>query len=346
MNFTDLGTPVDCDIRYVCNFICEYLTDKLLDQNPASDFEIRIAYQRDTFFVFGTISENLNLFFNTWIPEALRMFPGINSLSQCGIVNMVESLKIVERGDKSCFSEASNKTEKYLPQTSMLILDIVSYLNEENKKNKDSIYLKSVDFVNASESVKIDELTFVSKEIAESLENKIRSDLSGFSEIKSFLKESSVFTFKRIESVDNLAGQFAVSSQKKNFDVRRSFNFLPGVGHSINSFYRVGPLVARWIAVSLVQADLCSEVKVVVKSLKSSPEVEVNVHSSNLTESEYNDARLVKIVKKNFDLNLNALASELDLNKIIFHYFAGTVENLFKPELKWESPKVLDITED
>mgnify|MGYP003474610001 CR=1 FL=1 len=346
MNFNDLGTPVDCDVRYVCNFICEYLTDKLLDQNPASDFEIRIAYQRDTFFVLGTISEDLNLFFNTWIPEALRMFPGINSLSQCGIVNMAESSKIVERGDMSSFSEASSKTEKYLPQTSMLVLDIVSYLSEENRKNKNSVYLKSVDFANASDSVKINELTFVSKEIVESLEAKIRSDLSGFSEIKSFFKEDSVFTFKKIESVDNLAGQFAVSSQKKNFDVRRSFNFLPGIGHSINSFYRIGPLVARWIAVSLVHADLCSEVKVVVKSLKSSPEVKVDVHSSNLAESEYNDVRLVKIVKKNFDLNLKALASELDLSKIIFQSFAGSVENLFKPELKWETPKVLEITED
>merc|ERR1712039_1027170 len=105
---------------------------------------------------------------------------------------------------------------------------------------------------------------------------------------------------------------------------------------------RSAAYAARWIAKSLVNADLCQRCLVQVAygiGLAHPLLVNVNSYGTGL----YSDADLTKIVNKNFDLRPGAIIRDLELRNPIYRA-TSCYGHFGRSEFKWEQPKKLSPT--
>merc|ERR1712174_167540 len=105
---------------------------------------------------------------------------------------------------------------------------------------------------------------------------------------------------------------------------------------------RSAAYAARWVALSLVNADLCQRCLVQVAygiGLAHPLSVNVNSYGTGL----YSDADLTKIVNKNFDLRPGAIIRDLELRNPIYRA-TSCYGHFGRSEFKWEQPKKLSPT--
>lgn len=116
-------------------------------------------------------------------------------------------------------------------------------------------------------------------------------------------------------------------------------------GKDPNKVDRSAAYAARWVAKSLVKADLCKRALVQVSyAIGVTHPLSIYV-SSYGTATKYTDAQLTKIIKHNFDLRPGAIIRDLDLKKPIFQA-TSTYGHFGRAEFSWEQPKKLDIPSD
>ncbi|KAK7507183.1 hypothetical protein BaRGS_00001118 [Batillaria attramentaria] len=102
---------------------------------------------------------------------------------------------------------------------------------------------------------------------------------------------------------------------------------------------RCASYAARWIAKSLVAAGLCRRVLVQVSySMGVTEPLSVMVFSYGT--SKLSHARLLEVVKKNFDLRPGKIVTDLDLRRPIYQKTAA-YGHFGRPEFPWEVPKQL-----
>ena len=108
----------------------------------------------------------------------------------------------------------------------------------------------------------------------------------------------------------------------------------------------------RWIAKSLVAADLCKRCLVQLSYAIGVPaplSIFVDSHGS-VTEKGVSDANLLRVINKNFDCRAGMLVRELDMLKPKYQKTAayghfGNAARPADPDFTWEVPKELDISE-
>merc|ERR1711918_56566 len=106
----------------------------------------------------------------------------------------------------------------------------------------------------------------------------------------------------------------------------------------------------RWIAKSLVAANLCRRCLVQVSYAIGVPEpLSVFVDSYGSAKDGRTDADLMDIIKKNFDMRAGMLVIELDMRKPKYSKTAcyGHFGNCARPDdadFTWEKPKELDLS--
>jgi len=107
---------------------------------------------------------------------------------------------------------------------------------------------------------------------------------------------------------------------------------------------RSGAYAARWIAKSLVAADLCDRCLVQVSYAIGVPEpLSVFVDTYNTGKGK-TDVEITDIVKKNFDLRPGCLQRDLKLKRPIYEktaYFGHFGRD--DPDFTWETPKKLQL---
>jgi len=108
---------------------------------------------------------------------------------------------------------------------------------------------------------------------------------------------------------------------------------------------RSAAYAARWVAKSLVAAKLCRRVLVQVSyAIGVAAPISVHVDTYGTAAEGYTDAKLLKIVKKNFDLRPGMIIKDLQLLRPIYSKTAcyshfGRADSDFT----WEQPKKLDL---
>jgi S-adenosylmethionine synthetase len=107
---------------------------------------------------------------------------------------------------------------------------------------------------------------------------------------------------------------------------------------------RSAAYAARWIAKSLVKAELCGRCLVQV-SYAIGVAHPLSIFVDSYGTGKYTDNQLTKIIKNNFDLRPGAIIRDLDLKKPI--YKATSAYGHFgRDQFSWERPKQLEIPKD
>jgi len=117
-------------------------------------------------------------------------------------------------------------------------------------------------------------------------------------------------------------------------------------GKDSNKVDRSAAYAARWVAKSLVKANLCKRALVQLSyAIGVASPLSVYVTSFE-TSDNFSDKRLTEIIRKNFDLRPGAIMRDLKLKRPIFQntstygHFGRKVEGF-----TWEVPKQLEIPE-
>lgn len=109
---------------------------------------------------------------------------------------------------------------------------------------------------------------------------------------------------------------------------------------------RSAAYTARWVAKSLVKAELCRRCLVQLSyGIGVAEPISLHVETYGTCKEGVTEQEVVQIVKKNFDLRPGAIIRELDLKRPI--YSKTTCYGHFgreEPEFIWEQPKVLDLS--
>ncbi|KAF3842069.1 hypothetical protein F7725_024020 [Dissostichus mawsoni] len=102
---------------------------------------------------------------------------------------------------------------------------------------------------------------------------------------------------------------------------------------------RSAAYAARWVAKSLVKANLCRRVLVQVSyAIGVAKPLSISVFTYG--SSEKSESELLRIVNKNFDLRPGVIVRELNLKRPIYQQTAS-YGHFGRPEFTWEMPKKL-----
>lgn len=105
---------------------------------------------------------------------------------------------------------------------------------------------------------------------------------------------------------------------------------------------RIAPLAARWVAKSLVKANLCDRVLVQLAYGGLGSPVSVHIDTYGTTKGGREDKDLTALVLANFDLRLETLTQELNLRQGIYEKTVSTGPfGREDDEFPWEVPRVL-----
>lgn len=112
-------------------------------------------------------------------------------------------------------------------------------------------------------------------------------------------------------------------------------------GKDFTKVDRSAAYAARWVAKSLVKAELCRRVMVQISyAIGVAKPLSVSIFSYGT--SKLSDAELLKIVEKNFDLRPGRIVKDLDLRKPIYEK-TSVYGHFGRPEFAWEQPKQLQL---
>jgi len=104
---------------------------------------------------------------------------------------------------------------------------------------------------------------------------------------------------------------------------------------------RSAAYAARWVAKSLVKAGICRRCLVQVSyAIGLADPLSITVFDYGT--SNYTQAQLLQIVKKNFDLRPGAIVKALNLKKPIFQQ-TSTYGHFGRDIFPWEQPKQLEM---
>eukprot|EP00800_Vazella_pourtalesii_P006398 TRINITY_DN1823_c1_g1_i1.p1 TRINITY_DN1823_c1_g1~~TRINITY_DN1823_c1_g1_i1.p1 ORF type:complete len:384 (-),score=83.90 TRINITY_DN1823_c1_g1_i1:544-1695(-) len=112
-------------------------------------------------------------------------------------------------------------------------------------------------------------------------------------------------------------------------------------GKDCSKVDRSGAYAARWVAKSLVHAELCKRCLVQLSYAIGISEP-LGISIDTYGSSSKSNTELLKIIKENFDLRPGAIIKELDLRKPIFQSTA-CYGHFGRKEFSWEQPKKLKI---
>jgi len=107
---------------------------------------------------------------------------------------------------------------------------------------------------------------------------------------------------------------------------------------------RSAAYAARWVAKSLVKAEICKRVLVQVSyAIGIAKPLSVSVFAYGTCK--YTEAQLLQIVNANFDLSPGNIVKELDLRRPIYRQTAK-YGHFGNPEFSWEQPKEIHVPQD
>ena len=366
----------------LCDLISDSILDACLLQDPNSKVAMETVAKSNMILLAGELTTNAKINVDQIVRDKIKDIgyddekKGLN-YKTCDVIQKItlQSKDIsqavhenkkdeVGAGDQGLmFGYATNETKELFPFSHLMALKLSLKLAEVRKKNiikylrPDGKTQVTVEYKEENgkmiplrvqtvlistqhdENVSNEE---IKKDIMEKVIKEVIPANMLDEETKYFINPSGKFIIGGPEADAGLTGRKIIVDTYGGWGAHGGGAFS---GKDPSKVDRSGAYAARWIAKSLVHAKLCDRALVqIAYSIGIAEPLSIFVNTYGTVKEGYTDAKLVEIVKKNFNLKPGHIINELDLKTP--RYAKTACGGHFSREdqgFPWENPKDLNL---
>ncbi len=367
----------------LCDLISDSILDACLLQDPNSKVAMETVAKSNMILLAGELTTNAKINVDQIVRDKIKDIgyddekKGLN-YKTCDVIQKItlQSKDIsqavhenkkdedIGAGDQGLmFGYATNETKELFPFSHLMALKLSLKLAEVRKKNiikylrPDGKTQVTVEYKEENgkmiplrvqtvlistqhdENVSNEE---IKKDIMEKVIKEVIPAKMLDEETKYFINPSGKFIIGGPEADAGLTGRKIIVDTYGGWGAHGGGAFS---GKDPSKVDRSGAYAARWIAKSLVHAKLCDRALVqIAYSIGIAEPLSIFVNTYGTVKEGYTDAKLVEIVKKNFNLKPGHIIKELELKTP--RYAKTACGGHFSREdqgFPWENPKDLNL---
>ena len=367
----------------LCDLISDSILDACLLQDPNSKVAMETVAKSNMILLAGELTTNAKINVDQIVRDKIKDIgyddekKGLN-YKTCDVIQKItlQSKDIsqavhenkkdedIGAGDQGLmFGYATNETKELFPFSHLMALKLSLKLAEVRKKNiikylrPDGKTQVTVEYKEENgkmiplrvqtvlistqhdENVSNEE---IKKDIMEKVIKEVIPANMLDEETKYFINPSGKFIIGGPEADAGLTGRKIIVDTYGGWGAHGGGAFS---GKDPSKVDRSGAYAARWIAKSLVHAKLCDRALVqIAYSIGIAEPLSIFVNTYGTVKEGYTDAKLVEIVKKNFNLKPGHIINELELKTP--RYAKTACGGHFSREdqgFPWENPKDLNL---
>lgn len=363
----------------ICDLISDSILDKCLEFDPLSRVAVDVCIKTNMVVIFGEITSLANIDYESIARNVLKEIGYINNsigidYKKCKVIininkqsqDISKGLKINENnvydlgaGDQGImFGYATDETKERMPLTILLSHKLAERLEilrkkgdnflgpdcktqvtvEYNYDNGIIIPKRIHTIVISTQHIEGIETEFLRSYLKEKVINNVIPEYLIDSNTIFHLQPSGRFVIGGPEGDSGLTGRKIIVDTYGGWGSHGGGAFS---GKDWSKVDRSGAYAARWIAKSLVDANICKRVLIQVSYAIGIAEP-LSIFVDTYNTSKYSNLEILKIIKLNFNLRLGNIVKELGLNKPIYKSTAK-YGHFGKPNYSWEVSKNLKL---
>ena len=365
--------------------ICDIVSDTILDACLAQDKLAKVACETATktglIFVFGEITTDAKLDFQTLVRDAVAKIGYTSSdvyfdSKTCNVMVSIDQqssdiASAVHKGKENenlgagdqgiMFGYATNETEEMMPLTHLLAQNLARRLTDVRKSGllpflgPDGKTQVTVEYEKQGNILKPIRIHTI-------LISTMHNESISLDDLRSEVKAKVIDAVIPKDLIDNQtiihinpAGRFVLGGPIADAGLTGRKIIVDGYGgwgaHGGGAFSGKDPskvdrsasYAARWVAKSLVNAKLADRILVQLSYAIGTAEP-LSIFVDSYGTGKIPDEKILQIIKKNFDLRPYAIIKDLDLRRPIYAQTASYGHfGRTDIDLPWEKPKTLII---
>ena len=367
----------------ICDQISDSILDACLNQDPNSKVAIETVAKSNMILLAGEITTNAKLDIEKIVRDKIK-FIGYDDVKKgldyktCEIIQKItlQSKDISQAvhenkkeedlcaGDQGLmFGYATNETKELFPFSHLMALKLSQKLTDVRKKGeikylrpdgKTQITVEYKEIGGKMIPLRVETILISAQHDPDVSNEQIRKDIIKYviepiipkemldQKTKYYINPSGKFIIGGPEADAGLTGRKRIVDTYGGWGAHGGGAFS---GKDPTKVDRSGAYMARWIAKSLVSANLCDRVLVQISySIGIADPLSIFVNSYGTVKEGFTDKKLVDIVMKNFCLRPGAIIKTLNLKKAIYSKTAcGGHFSREDQDFPWEDAKKLEL---